>query len=278
MSSIKYTQFASSPRGEEDTLTPLRRQVQDLQSQLAEAREELAELRSARREEDHMLNLPEIRPSTERKVELPVLRDFESVRQNIRSFGKGIFKVPPLYRQIIPPQLMIGAERQLPPKQLVDKLLHQYYYSIHRLYPILHWPSFYKQVEQMYANGSWEGVAQVWASVFYAVLACGTLQTPDSIDSEEGGRPTTDGVDFMRASTRCINTWTDEMSLDHTRCALLLCHYLTEMNLKSAGWTWLGSAVRIAQDIGLHIETGPWGMLEQEMRRRLWWCVYATDR
>jgi hypothetical protein len=277
MSSIKYSQFVS-PYSRKTSLTGGRRQVQELQSQLADARDELDQLRAERRDEGSTLNLPDLRPSTERKIDLPVLKDFEATRQNIRNYGRGIFKVPPLYRQLVAPQLMLGAERQLPSKPLVDKLLHQYYYSMHRLYPILHWPTFHKQVEQMYASGTWEGVAQVWASVFYAVLACGTLQTRESEGAEEAGRPTVEGVDYMRACTRCINTWTDEFTMDHTRSALLLCHYMTEINMKSAGWSWLGSSVKMAQDIGLHIETGPWGMLEEEMRRRLWWCIYATDR
>lgn len=258
------------------------RQVQDLQSQLQDAKQEISQLRTLMRESDGpILKLPEIRPSTERRVDLPILKDFEGVRQNIRDYGKGVFKVPPLYRQLVKPAIMINPERQLPAKPLVDRLLSQYYYSIHRLFPILHWPTFHKQVEDMYANGSFEGVAQVWASMFYAVLACGTLQTLESAspDSPElKARPAVEGVDFLRASTRTVNTWTDEMTMDHARSSLLLSHYLVEMNMKSAGWVWLGSAVRIAQDIGLHIETGPWGALEEEMRRRLWWCIYATDR
>ncbi|KAH8599482.1 fungal-specific transcription factor domain-containing protein [Bisporella sp. PMI_857] len=43
-------------------------------------------------------------------------------------------------------------------------------------------------------------------------------------------------------------------------------------------WTWLASAVRISQDIGLHAETGPWPMIEGEMRRRVWWGIYVWDR
>lgn len=51
-----------------------------------------------------------------------------------------------------------------------------------------------------------------------------------------------------------------------------------EINCKSASWTWLGSTVRIAQDIGLHRESGPWGVVENEVRRRVWWGIYVWDR
>lgn len=259
------------------------RQVQDLQNQLYDAKQEIAHLNgrlaSKRDSDGSNLKLPEPGPpSTERRGELPVMKDFENVRQNIREYGRGIFKVPSLYRQLMPPARMKAEEQTLPPKPLVDRLLQQYYYSIHRLFPMLHWQNFRQQVEELYEAGTFEGAAQVWVSKFYAILACGTLQTTDTTRGELTARPAAEGIDFMRASTRTINTWTDEMTMDHSQALLLLSIYLTEMNLKSAGWVWLGSTVRIAQDIGLQIETGPWGVLEEEMRKRLWWCLYAHDR
>lgn len=258
------------------------RQVQDLQNQLHEARQELAQkdraLSTMREPEGPKLKLPEIRPSTQRHNETPALNDFEDVRQNIRNFAKGVFKMPPLYRQIIPPITMRGADQPLPPKPLVDKLLSQYYFSIHRLYPMLHWPTFMKEVEDLYQTGTFEGAQQVWVSKFYVALACGTLQTSPRSTGELVARPAAEGIDFMRAALRTVNTWTDEITMNHNQASLLLSIFFTEMNLKSQGWLWLGSAVRIAQEIGLQIETGPWGMLEDEMRKRLWWCVYAQDR
>lgn len=259
------------------------RQVQDLQNQLYEARQELAQkdraLSNMRDHDGPKLKLPEIRPATERRVELPVLTDFENVRQNIRTYAKGVFKMPPLYRQIVPPAVWKGADQpSLPPKALVDELLSQYYGSIHRLYPMLHWQSFKQEVEDIYSNGSFENVPQVWVSKFYSVLACGTLQTSVSSTGKFNARPAAEGVDFMRAATRTVTTWTDEMGMHHAQSCLLISIFLSEMNLKSAGWVWLGSTVRIAQEIGLQIETGPWGTREDEMRKRLWWCIYAQDR
>lgn len=71
--------------------------------------------------------------------------------------------------------------------------------------------------------------------------------------------------------------WSEDLTLDHARAALLSSIFLVEMNLKSAGWIWIGLAVRISFDIGLHCEAGTWPAVETEMRRRVWWCVYACD-
>ena len=75
-----------------------------------------------------------------------------------------------------------------------------------------------------------------------------------------------------------IDPWDEDLSLDHARCALLVSILLVELNFKSAGWIWLGNAVRIAQDIGLHHESQAWSSAEDEMRRRVWWSIYACDR
>ncbi|OQE69606.1 hypothetical protein PENNAL_c0132G09518 [Penicillium nalgiovense] len=63
-----------------------------------------------------------------------------------------------------------------------------------------------------------------------------------------------------------------------SRAALLASIFLYEVNSKSASWVWIGSAVRVAQEIGLHIDSGPWPAVEGEMRKRVWWGLYAWDR
>ena len=117
---------------------------------------------------------------------------------------------------------------------------------------------------------------QVWVALFFAVLACGTLQTLDSLPHSP--KAEVEGMSYLDTSARALNNWTDEMVIDHARASLLISIFATEVNLKSAGLVWLGSAVRIAQDIGLHCETGPWPVVEGEIRRRVWWAIYAWDR
>jgi hypothetical protein len=113
----------------------------------------------------------------------------------------------------------------------------------------------------------------VWSSLLFAILAVGVLfSTEPSIHRPDQGK------DFIETSRRLIDLWNDEFVIDHARAAILTSIFLTEMNLKSAAWTWLASAVRISQDIGLHAETGPWPMIEGEMRRRVWWGIYVWDR
>ncbi|CAG8954441.1 hypothetical protein HYFRA_00006068 [Hymenoscyphus fraxineus] len=261
------------------------KQVQDLEKQISQVKRENSQLRSMlnlRESERGMdgeglqsiaLTLPEIGSNPKRKHRPPPPHDLSHVRQNIRNFGRGIFKPPAPYRQIGIQDHFNPPRPDLPPKYVADDLLHSYYSSMHMIIPILHWPTFEQEYEAVYKTGSLHGVPPVWSSLLFAVLAVGVL-----FSSEPSIRRPHKGKEFIEISRSLIDMWNDEFVIDHARASILTSIFLAEMNLKSAAWTWLASAVRISQDIGLHSETGPWPMIEGEMRRRVWWGIYVWDR
>ncbi|KAE8444047.1 hypothetical protein EG329_000915 [Mollisiaceae sp. DMI_Dod_QoI] len=261
------------------------KQVQDLEKQIAQVKRENSHLRSMLNiREGQMdvdtegpqqvaLQLPEIGSHPKRRQRPPPPQDLSRVRSNIRNFGRGIFKPPAPYRQIGSQAHFNPPRPDLPPKHLADHLLSSYYASVHMIIPILHWPTFEQEYEAVYKAGSLHGVPPVWSSLFFSVLAVGTL-----FSSEPSIQRPHKGKEYIETSRVLIDTWNDEFVIDHARSAILVSIFLTEMNLKSAAWTWLASAVRISQDIGLHNETGPWPMIEGEMRRRVWWGIYVWDR
>ena len=156
---------------------------------------------------------------------------------------------------------------ELPPRYAAEQILGQYRASFHTTLPILHWPSFINQYEAVYSQDSLRAVPRIWGALFFAVLGCGTLE-----------RIRQDGVRYLEMSKSLLNAWDEEISLDHVRCALLSSIILIEMNQKSAGWVCLGTAVRMAQDLGLHCDARSWPSAEDEMRRRVWWSIYTCDR
>lgn len=261
------------------------KQVQDLEKQIAQVKRENSHLRSMlNMREGQMdvdtegpqqvaLQLPEIGSHPKRRQRPPPPQDLSRVRSNIRNFGRGIFKPPAPYRQIGSQAHFNPPRPDLPPKHLADHLLSSYYASVHMIIPILHWPTFQQEYEAVYKAGSLHGVPPVWSSLFFSVIAVGTL-----FSSEPSIQRPHKGKEYIETSRVLIDTWNDEFVIDHARSAILVSIFLTEMNLKSAAWTWLASAVRISQDIGLHNETGPWPMIEGEMRRRVWWGIYVWDR
>jgi hypothetical protein len=267
--------------------------VQDLEKQLVLARKEINQLKSMLKEGGAMnldqpassvpaLQLPEINPNgrIERKIDPPVMKHFDHVRRNIRNYGRGLFKPPPIYRQPgIQPTLEPGSLvpiPQLPPKQVTDLLLTQYHKTIHVYAPLLHWPTFIQEYENVYRAKTLQGQRKTWVALFFAALACGTLHTTDRAGANVS--PDKEGLQYKETCIRHMNTWTDNLTIDHARTTLLLSMFSIELGYISSGWLWLGASIRMAQDVGLHNESGPWPIVEAEMRRRVWWSIYAWDR
>ncbi|RDW85835.1 hypothetical protein BP5796_04160 [Coleophoma crateriformis] len=261
------------------------KQVQDLEKQIAQMKRENSHLRSMLniREEQvdfdtemsqpNPLQLPEIGTHPRKRLRPPPSQDLSRARQNIRNYSRGIFKPPAPYRQAGTQAHLSQHRPDLPPKHVADHLLSSYYSSVHTVIPILHWPTFEQEYEAVYKSGSLLGVPSVWTSLLYAVFAVGVLFATDP-----NMRRPRKGKEFIETSRLMIDLWNDDYVIDHARTAILLSIFLNEINLKSAAWTWLASSVRIAQDIGLHTDTGPWPMIEGEMRRRVWWGIYVWDR
>ncbi|KAI5783620.1 fungal-specific transcription factor domain-containing protein [Geopyxis carbonaria] len=263
------------------------KQVQDLEKQLAAAKSMIQKLRDGKDIPGHMavsheshdnlmFNVPEIGSTPQRRPQAPpVARDLAEVRSHVRNYGRGVFKPPPPYRQVGVQTEFAHPVFPLPPIEIGEILLASYYATIHNIIPILHWPQFVGMYDEVKHKGSLEGVDPVWGSILFAVFACGILYTTDP---NVRGQFHDNGRTYIEYSRQLTDLFNDEFTIDHARSALLTSIYLTELNCKSAAWTWLGSTVRIAQDIGLHRETGPWPVVEGEMRRRVWWGIYAWDR
>ncbi|KAI9820518.1 MAG: hypothetical protein M1832_003709 [Thelocarpon impressellum] len=259
------------------------KQVQDLEKQLAQARQQLDMMHSSTSspraaEGDsipplHPLSIPKPGMHRRRHSSLPEPQNLSRARANLRKYGRGIFRSPQISTQRGLPMSFTTDVPDLPPKQEADYLLSRYHSTVHVVFPVVHWPTFIRTYETAYKVGTLQGVPQIWASLLFAVLACGLLHTTD-----ESARRLGRAKAYVDVSRRLNNTPEDEPTLDHARASLLTSMAYMEMNLKSAGWTWLGWTVRIAQDIGLHCESGRWPVIEGEMRRRTWWAIYVWDR
>lgn len=259
------------------------KQVQDLEKQIMQIKRENQQLRAmvnvrdgqmeAGPEGSQPIALIEPGPNPKRRQRPPHAHDLSRVRANIRNYARGIFKPPAPFRQIGTQAFFNPPRPELPPKHMADHLIQSYYASVHVLIPILHWPTFEREYEDVYKVGSLQRVSPVWTSLLYGVLALGVLYSTDAnIQRPQKGK------EFIEVSRVLLDLWNDEFSVDHARGAILTSIFLMETNLKSASWTWHGSAVRICQDIGLHSESGPWPTIEGEMRKRTWWGIYTWDR
>ncbi|KAL8817316.1 MAG: hypothetical protein Q9223_003824 [Gallowayella weberi] len=261
------------------------KQVQDLEKQLAQAKQQLSQLRpqsgngspdEAQPGDRSSLLIQEYEPPPRKKQKISAPQDFSVVRSDLRTYGRGIFKPPKSYLQQQPQGsqgVSSGAVNkgldlpELPPKHVADELLYLYRISFHATFPLLDWTVFSQEYESVYRQRSLREVPQVWSALLFAVFACGTLP-----------RYLRDGQDYSEKSRKMLDLSADDLTLDHVRTAVLTSVFLVELNRKSAGWTWLGTAVRMGQDIGLHVSNVKGSFIDQVVDRPVWWILYVCDR
>ncbi|KAI0019423.1 fungal-specific transcription factor domain-containing protein [Xylariomycetidae sp. FL0641] len=263
------------------------KQVQDLERQVEKVKKENHNLRrslvgrggpmdvDADAGEQMMLHLPDptSEPRKRRRTNPNPLHDHSRARATFRTMSKGVLKPPAPHRLLAETVPFDQPRPQLPPKAAADMLLHAYYAAVHVMMPILHWPTLQHEVERLYQSPDLRQVPVSWLSMFFAVLATGCLFSSDAYPDR-----TLQASEFLEISRSLTDPWNNDFQLDDVRVFFLTSLALNELNLKSASWTWLGKAVRAAQDLDLHLEVGMRSRVDADMRRRVWWAIYILDR
>lgn len=213
--------------------------------------------------------LQPVGPARRKRMDVP--GDFSQVRANLTDYGRGVLQIPSPPWMVMPQNDEHLQMPEPPPRHITDRLLAAYHENFHLHFPILPWSTFKVECDQFYRRKSLGSLGIRWGAVFLCVLACGTLHTLDSSRAQ-------DGKAFLTSAIGMTSRWQNVFSIEDARMAFLTGVFLTELNLKSAGWSWLGTAIRISQDIALHVERWPWCPVKGEMRRSLWCCIYVWDR
>lgn len=263
------------------------KQVQDLEKQMERVKRENTNLKRSLAERvggEHMsidaevadqfpLRLPDLNSEPRKRQRMSTMYDYARARVNFRNVSKGLMKAPALYRPWPESAYFEPVQPSLPAKLTTDKFLHSYYSAFHIMAPILHWPSFQRDVDRLYRSEDIRQVPRTWLSMFFAILAVGCL-----FSSDPGLDRTLKAGELMELSKDLMDEWANDFVLDDVRGLFLIGVALYEMNLKSAAWKWLGKAIRCAQDLELHLELGARTRVDADMRRRVWWAVYIFDR
>ena len=259
-------------------LTP-KRQVQDLERQLLDVRHQLEQMKSVEqygevrsRQETiiHDDDYPDVSRSPRRMLKARTPQDLSEARERLSDFGRGILKPP------IAPSSAASSDQStipvqaLPTREATTRYLNAYLECVHRRFPILHWPSFERNLWSFYDLYDIKQPRETVAMTL-AVLGLGA-----TFSGEEKAIET--GQELMTASHQHLDFITDMIGIDQCCCTFLTGLFLAEINSKSAAYIWGGSAIRSAQDRGLHFQAGQWTTLDGEMRKRIWYSFYVWDR
>ena len=260
------------------------RQVQDLERQLLDARQQLERVRAKETKvepyvdfdtespSEPLSELPPIGRSPRRMLKARTPQDLTNARTHLSDYGRGLLKPPVTGAPTVQTRKPRGLELPpLPPRADADQYLSYYFECIHRQFPVVHWHTFHQHYLEVFDGPAAYTMAPEWMAVLFVVLACGALSTRESSRMSEA-------QDFLTRAVSTINFWEDDVSTNQAVVAFLASVFLAEVNRKSASWIWLGSAIRIAQDLGLHVQGGQWSPVEGEMRKRIWYSFYVWDR
>jgi hypothetical protein len=214
-------------------------------------------------------------PNVSRRSPPPAMKNLEHVRRNVRKYSAGIFDSPFATQNESVPMNHLPALPDIPPRPVFAQLSRAYLHSIHEFFPVLHWPTFQQEVDEVYASRSFQDRSQEWVGLFFAVMACGSLHTSRSPNGSP--RVADRSSLFFEIATQAIDPHQQNASITRTTLAFLLSIFATESNMKSVGAVWLAAAVRLAQLLRIYSEIDA-PVLEAEIRRRLWWSLYTLDR
>lgn len=168
----------------------------------------------------------------------------------------------------------------LPPRRHADYLMELYWRHIQPLEPFLDQERFIHSYQALFAGTPLNEDERTFVASLNTVFALST-QLQEGMEPIQ--REETSNTYFQRAwALLCPETvmW-GSGSLEIVQCLLLIARYLQCTSNPHQAWMAVGSAVRIAQSLGLHLSesfTASSPGRDSRMRRRLWECCVFMDR
>lgn len=153
-------------------------------------------------------------------------------------------------------------------KQKLEYYIDQYFETYHISYPIVHKPTFMAQFNKIILP-----LDTGWESLLYIIAAIGSFMSATSQEESD------DLSLFDIAKTKLSIEVLETGNITLVQTLTLMSNYLQKRDRPNSGYNYLGLAVRMALGLGLHkqIDDSDTSLLNQEIRRRIWWCLYIFD-
>lgn len=194
-------------------------------------------------------------------------------------------------------QCLNSASMVLPPRPLADHLLERYFDRVFYLYPVLHRPSFERAYRSLwepttttndrssarttpsavglggFPDGGPDSI--VFHCALNAIFALG-CHFSDLIGRD---RDATALTFFHRSKSLLGLEFLESDTLSVVQASLIMALFLQSTPFAGRCWTGVGIACRLAQGLGLHVESGGAGRsaVETEIRRRVWHGCVVLD-
>jgi hypothetical protein len=244
------------------------RQVQDLEKQLLVAKQQVSHYQSLVKGDSAAVDEDDSSPggsspAKRRKLER---QNYGSIQTRMIQRGSGLLRAPTAEEDSS--RLLSSSEvPAIPSRDVADHLLHKYETSVQSTLPFLNWPKLMQLVDRIYQDAYMRDVSVDSLALFFGCLACGAL-----LDGVEEARP------HFESMRKLLDLWAEHPSVNLVRAAVLGAFFLVESNQRRRAFALIGYAVRIAQDVGLHRQTGMLSLQEEDFRYRLWSVLVWIER
>lgn len=180
------------------------------------------------------------------------------------------------------------SDASFPPLNAAMAFVEAYFQHTHVTFPLLHRPSFLRNVEQIYNEPGYYESHPYESYTFNMVLAIGSSNFNRFEEAAAGP-----ASHYARAQAK-LNSVLCMKGLMPLKAIIILCHHGIFSNLKDTSasiYHLVGIGARICVEQGLHsdskythnqqeagVRTSRQHTFEEEMRRRCFWCLYNLDR
>ncbi|KAL7809294.1 hypothetical protein V8C26DRAFT_412227 [Trichoderma gracile] len=188
----------------------------------------------------------------------------------------------PLFELLLSSRRRAGEahiDKVLPPRRLADQLLHTFWRCIHPVDFLLNKERFCRSYNRLFAGDELETEEHIFIATLNIVFAFATQVHEPATAAE---RNQVAATYFQRAWNllRPESILWESPSLQLVECLLLMSRYLQCTNNPHQTWMAVGSAIRIAQSLGIHIPKTPEADMSSDescWSYHLWNCCVFAD-
>jgi hypothetical protein len=171
--------------------------------------------------------------------------------------------------------LPAGLTKALPPKFAATPLIQHYVNNFFTLLPIFGEASLYRSFDALYQLEDSGTALDHWTVRMVLAIAC------LSQSEQRGDTSYSDAIGHVNAALEHAEEVLHPGNISSIQALLLLVEYAMMDPHHFDSWTLVGAASRLMVDLGIHQDPSrntPISKSKLEVRRRVYWCVYALDR
>ena len=172
------------------------------------------------------------------------------------------------------------GDNVLPTRKHADHLVQLYWQYIDPQEHLLNEKRFFRSYQTLFTGGELDDDEHIFLSILNTIFALST-QLQEHIPPEKRDQTSSTFFQLAWSLLRPETIIWEPGSLQLVQCLLLICQYLQCTANPHQTWMAVGSAVRIAQSIGLHVSNkSSSNSLDHDLplRRQIWRRCVVFDR